>query len=80
MNRSQQPLGGQIIDLQPMHSHRALTGKYRRNGKLQYAFALVPPRLLSFTLVPSHTYASLHSGDTAGSSLDSLRRVVHTLG
>ncbi|KAI1398498.1 hypothetical protein F4819DRAFT_28264 [Hypoxylon fuscum] len=35
MNRQHQPPGGQIIDLQPALSNRSLTGKYRRNGKLQ---------------------------------------------
>ncbi|KAI5865270.1 hypothetical protein GGS23DRAFT_618267 [Durotheca rogersii] len=34
MNPQRQP-GGQIIDLQQTPSNRVLTGKYRRNGKLQ---------------------------------------------
>ncbi|KAI1774396.1 hypothetical protein F4818DRAFT_448867 [Hypoxylon cercidicola] len=35
MNHQHQPPGGQIIDLQSTAPNRALTGKYRRNGKLQ---------------------------------------------
>ncbi|KAI0160009.1 hypothetical protein GGR52DRAFT_582675 [Hypoxylon sp. FL1284] len=35
MNQQHQPHGGQIIDLQSTPPIRALTGKYRRNGKLQ---------------------------------------------
>ncbi|XXG99637.1 hypothetical protein Hte_005978 [Hypoxylon texense] len=42
MNHQNQPPGGQIIDLQSTPSNRTLTGKYRRNGKLQYAIPPLP--------------------------------------
>ncbi|KAI1407347.1 hypothetical protein F5Y13DRAFT_174895 [Hypoxylon sp. FL1857] len=42
MNHPQQPLGGQIIDLQAAPTNRNLVVKHRRNGKLQYAFYSPP--------------------------------------